>query len=386
MDVAVYDLDAATLIARVKGPSSSDLLWNDYFSPNHASLFAKDAPGADERGAFRLDLHTGRWHRLTDFSVERGSVHRIRPWVLLTERKSGARTVARVVVIDWRSGKEVFSRKIPQHAHVVGFRAFFSGDDRVVIPLQQWQEPKKQGVEVWRIDDPPVLEMTLNDAPIGLFPMFAASRVTFSQPYGTHTVDVLDLDDGRFVFSNMPRDQRPPQPNQAPGGWRPPVLSPSGKRVLGGDPPTIWDVDSGRELWRASAASMVGAELRRGHTNEVLSVFEHWDVLWREWLTNIKYRTYAVRDLETGRLIHRVDWPTNTVIQPSFWNAAGTLAVSNDFGVYRLPLPVNWVLLALCQAILAMPLLILWIVFRWRRKRRSAKVVSIGFAGATRGL
>jgi hypothetical protein len=45
---------------------------------------------------------------------------------------------------------------------------------------------------------------------------------------------------------------------------------------------------------------------------------------------------------------------------PRHWNSSGTLAVDFDASVHRLPYVVNWPLLALCQTILAMPLVLLW--------------------------
>jgi hypothetical protein len=39
--------------------------------------------------------------------------------------------------------------------------------------------------------------------------------------------------------------------------------------------------------------------------------------------------------------------------------------------VYRYP-TVNWPLLALCQTILALPLVLLWAMLRWRRMRMAS--------------
>jgi hypothetical protein len=382
--VGVYDAESGSLLLKVPGPRNSDLLWNDFYSPGHASIFAKVGPDDSEPGAHRLDLESGKWHRVSQRSVASGGVHRTRPLVLLAEQGNDLRNVDRVVVVNWRTGRKVFARKLPSGARLEGQRAFFSGDgERVVIPLMEagglfGMGSEKSRVEVWRLAEPPELEKTIVDAPIGLFPSFASGRVAFSHPYGTPTVDVYDLDDGRYVFSNMPRDQRPTEPVRSPGDWRPPVLSPSGKRVFGGAPMTLWDADSGKVVWQAHAGEMAFAEGRgRGRARDCIGVLEHWHGYWKNWFPNFQYRTHAVYDLETGRLMHRVA-PTDVIIQPSFWNAAGTLAVSNHQEVYRLPLPVNWSLLSLCQSILALPLLLLWLALLWRRKRRERRL-----AGAT---
>ena len=64
--------------------------------------------------------------------------------------------------------------------------------------------------------------------------------------------------------------------------------------------------------------------------------------------------TVAVRDRQSGRLLFRL-WGMPAAVE----------AV-----VLGEPPPVNFPLLALCQAILALPLVLLWAVLRWRRKGR----------------
>jgi hypothetical protein len=70
--------------------------------------------------------------------------------------------------------------------------------------------------------------------------------------------------------------------------------------------------------------------------------------------------------METGELIYRSTWG-DTWIPPHLFNADGTLGVANGGRVYRLPPSVNWPLIALCQAFLALPLVLLWVILRWRR-------------------
>ena len=84
----------------------------------------------------------------------------------------------------------------------------------------------------------------------------------------------------------------------------------------------------------------------------------------RNW--NWALRTDALRDLNTGALIsrYRPDAPDRT-----FTNSTGTMLVVGSY-VRELPPRVNWPLLALCQAILALPLVLTWLALRWRRKRR----------------
>jgi hypothetical protein len=104
---------------------------------------------------------------------------------------------------------------------------------------------------------------------------------------------------------------------------------------------------------------------------EQFQVVEKWSNLWKQWIPNTpECITYAFRSLETGDLVYRT---TDRVpLQPTNMNAAGTLGVADDGHVYRLPLPVNWPLLAFCQLVLATPMLLIWGVLRWRRGRRAS--------------
>src|SRR5262245_44330804 len=54
-------------------------------------------------------------------------------------------------------------------------------------------------------------------------------------------------------------------------------------------------------------------------------------------------------------------------------SADGTKIVEyhEDACVRRFPPRVDWSLLAICQTILALPLVLLWTVLRWRRMRRT---------------
>ena len=74
--------------------------------------------------------------------------------------------------------------------------------------------------------------------------------------------------------------------------------------------------------------------------------------------------TCAVR----GRDDDRLCWRTWTAL-PERISSDGVLWLTSDFNIFTVPSP-NWPLLALCQSILALPLILLWAMLRWRRKRR----------------
>jgi len=83
----------------------------------------------------------------------------------------------------------------------------------------------------------------------------------------------------------------------------------------------------------------------------------------------------AVRDMESGTVRRRFQgtsayWPgmLTTV------SADGHRLVDPKGNVYE-PSNANWPLLAICQTILALPLILLWLALLWRRKRRERRLV-----------
>jgi len=79
------------------------------------------------------------------------------------------------------------------------------------------------------------------------------------------------------------------------------------------------------------------------------------------------WATIAIRWRDTGELVSR-RWSVESFLA-EFESEDGAFAASVTGNVY-LGHSVNWPLLALCQAILALPLILFWAILRWRRKRR----------------
>ena len=380
----IFDAETGGLVQSIEGPGYSDYLWPDCFQPKRGILLGTQLwteNVEDGSGLHVLDLAKAKWRRISNRKFRCGSVHAHKPWVVAVDDAREKR-VSRVVVVDWETGQETIVRAVLAQESINGRVFFLSDDDRVVIPLKSrlWElpglksGPEKESVEIWKIDNgKAVLQKTLTDLPVGMFPSYSqGGRVTFAEPHGTTSIDVYDVDQERYLISDPPRDQRPPPPARGTFGWeQPPVLSANGHRVFGGNPMTLRDVDTGKIMWRSEDMAFV----ERSH--DLIFTFESWERYWKNWLPKLKYRTYALRDMETGRVALR--FATNAdgapVIQPHFWNAAGTFAVANTGEVYRLPLPVNWPLWALCQTILASPIVILWALLLWRRRRRARLVV-----------
>jgi hypothetical protein len=98
-------------------------------------------------------------------------------------------------------------------------------------------------------------------------------------------------------------------------------------------------------------------------------VTELWDDGLRYRLPRLSFTTTAFRRNLDGSLIVRTTSPN--IPRRLHWNSSRTLAVSDDGKVYQFPCPVNYRLLAVCQAILAAPIILTWAVLRWRRCRKA---------------
>jgi len=81
------------------------------------------------------------------------------------------------------------------------------------------------------------------------------------------------------------------------------------------------------------------------------------------------YQTIVMVERDTGKVMKRLWW--TDFMKLEFESADGSLVAGNQGAIYRAP-PVNWPILALCQTILALPLVFLWAVLRWRRRRKLA--------------
>jgi len=77
---------------------------------------------------------------------------------------------------------------------------------------------------------------------------------------------------------------------------------------------------------------------------------------------SVRKDTYAVHALADGRLLYRLCYP------PPWVTSDGTLCLHSNGDIEVFPPDPNYRLLALCQTILALPLILLWTILRWRRK------------------
>jgi hypothetical protein len=146
--------------------------------------------------------------------------------------------------------------------------------------------------------------------------------------------------------------------NLATGEW---------SRIETAEPPNtgnhhVWRVDG--LPWRKGDAE----DLYLHDGDSAFYVVERWHHWWNGLEPEARFTTMALRSVQSGDLICRTTY--DQWIERENTNAAATLGVKSDGTVHSLPHRVNWPLLALCHSILALPIVLLWAVLRWRRKRR----------------
>jgi len=376
--IDVYDAETGERILSTIGPRSEDYILPLRMGLPQGVVFSTGHPGVEGNdwtyGLHILDLRTGQWRRLSNRRISSGLCHPKKTWIVAIDSNNrAALDTWRVVAIDWQTGKELFVRLAARRESFFSQPFFIADTDQIAVPISStglFSQTPRQQLEIWTLGNPPVCERTIDDAPALWFPSYSMDgRVAFAEQTDGGPFDVYDAKEGRFLLSVPLRDERQPGP-RVPSRLHMTTLSSNGRRVLGGSSATVWDVDTGRIVWQATPADYpVAGE----NSNDTIYVRESWQEYWKAWLPRIKYDTSAIRDFD-GRLIVRM--PANARIQPFYWNAERSLSVAGDGNVYRLPLPVNWALLALCQIVLAMPLVGLWAVMRWRRARRSRKAVA----------
>jgi len=334
------------------------------------------------------------WRRLTWIDVFQVEPHPTKPWAAIVVGPERGNS-NRIVVTDYQSGKTLFDFKFPERSTLYSRPFFIVDRDVIVLPLirrfPEEGDSARPLMQVWRIADPPILDQELTEnprPPMIPYSISSNGRLLFNgQPKddapNSLWVDVFDMCDQSFLTTLPPYEQ--------PGARgdvhiaidpRASLISQSGRTVLKfgkqGNQQlgskkitfrltsgTLREVGSGRTIWQASPwEKVVDAD-----SNEGFVVAERFHDLWRQWFPKFKLDASAFRSLETGELQLRT--LSEGRFDPRNINANRTLVVLADGSVHPFPFRVNWPLLALCQAILALPLVLMWAVLRWRRGRRN---------------
>jgi hypothetical protein len=349
-----------------------------------------DFPATQEqKTASVLDLKSGRW---LDLPCDLGGCQFVpsEPLALFerhqgrspTQVVDGAKVARnpeeddwRVLVVDLRDG-----RILLRVTNAVGGQpprdlrgAFFIDDDVVgietsVLPDENGDSsPDDDRVEIWRLDSPgrPPTVVKGVDSEIDLT-VSRTGRMAWQQIATTPGhVDVFDLREGRMILRHPPPGERKTNPGGGSGYWPEPIIAADGRSVfiqMGG---MLLDVDTGEVLWKNSDGGILSVL----DGAEQVIVYESWQQEWLPFLP--KLETYAVRDMSSLRLVWRT-WASTAPPYESSNDARQWHLDDETKFVYRLDPRVNYPLLALCQTILALPLVLLWAILRWRRKRAGA--------------
>ena len=349
-------------------------LASHWFAKRHGVLFVThnsrrfiNGDGGPFHGLNMLDVTNGRWRRITTSSLHDIVLHDDQPWIAFFEYGSAWPRRKQVILYDFVADKRLLVRVDRADSRIVERPFFIPARATLVIPVRS-PGPNKTlddvEFELWDLNRKPLEPRVVKGWRVGDQPSIAANgRVAF----GAHdpaSIHVFSIDEGRLLFSDVANAERPIGQFRPQHHWINVGISRDGKRAIGSSTKAVWDVDSGKKIWRTQehqTALAVG-------DGEHFQVLEQWGNIWNKWFPSLKYNSVAIRRFDTGQLVHRAE--QSTWISPLHWNSSRTLAVDLDGSVHRLPYVVNWSLLALCQTILALPLVLLWALLRWRRVRR----------------
>jgi hypothetical protein len=383
--IGVYDSRTAELLSKNYAPAVADVMPMRHVVRSHGALVAHYVPFEDDDrtadGLHLLDLTIGKWKRLSTNLVTAIAVHPRRPWIGYVDRGSassigkprGSQRLPSLVVYDFERGRPIFARPFTVETRIIG-PSMFLPDSATMIVRTLVKPAGGDGdyvptLEIWNLDGAPKLERTISNTWIGEEHSIGARRLA-SGGWKKSAIEVFDLDVEQMVFSHPIPAEEPTRstkrgaPRVLPREFDHPTLSASGRMLFDARSRTLWEVNSTRVCWQGKPHEHV-SDIGDG---EHFTVVERWDQLWNG-KPSPKYWTRAVRKLETGDVLVRS--MGILIVDPQLWNASRTLGVTYDARVYHLPLPVNWTLLAICQSILALPLILLLAILRWRRKRQA---------------
>ena len=342
---------------------------------SHGVLLAQ-GEGTKNAGFYVVNLATGLWKTLSekyvpDFDID---VHPTRPWVAFRESAAPIDKPRPLVVLDWTTGAEVFVR--PQRQGGIRTPVFMGDSNRLVVAVSgsDTSATERTDLEVWLLGSPSRLEKVIRNCGLGAWRKAPShGRIARCNMDDLRwNLDVVDIDAERVVFSTPPKDRLRTKPGNYLLG--PPVgsfqLSKSGKSLTCDPLTCIWDVDAGAERWRPQT----GWTLRPAEGFDLFSVEERWDQF-LPLMGLARWRTMAVRDLDSPALQFRC-WSNDSAALADI-SADSRLSVGQDGAIRRFPFQINWSLLALCQTVLALPLIILWMMLHRRRKRVALQVAPI---------
>ena len=316
---------------------------------------------------FVLDLSTGEWRRFDDIGTD-PRFHPTKPWVMFG-RNEGSSDDDAVIVIELKTGRRIFDSRdhIPKERIRLArtSRAFFIGDDAIGIPFAAEQRKNAVALEIW--------SMTTGTMLLRIDGVDGCERATTSSDgriawYGrwtTGATEVFDTATGERLLAVPPEMRR--IANRFAGDMVSPAFSLDGKRVLSAPAGGLFDIATGERVWDAADHESVWIV----RPPDRFEVREHWK--FSLFGKPIDFSTFAVRRLDDGEFISRSIYSSLGEFRS---NADETLFLENERTVRQLPLHVNWLYMAIAQTILAIPIVSLWAMLRWRRRRRMRRVAT----------
>jgi len=363
----LWDVASGEMIADREGPLIDTPRPPTFYAPPPPLVGVRQGVvvGRPQAGAPRaLDLRTGLW---TNLGTERSpiEIHPLRPWVAMRHdgverRDSGA------VVVDLRTGAVVLERRMQEDERLN--TCHFVGDSDVLLidirSADEWRK-RKQTFERWDVGaGTRVSSCTISDAYLhtsrpggnGFFIGYRSwsdgrrfdvvDPLTGSVVYGCRSSrDFTSFWTGPEMYASDEHEASLSEDGRALLNNGSLVALPSGTKLRSGDDESIWFVSTAK--------------------GEAVRIEEQFGL----WLRDLLPATIAFRDPGTSLLLQRV-WATHPRL---IEDDDGRLVCDPAGNIYELPLRVNWSLLALCQAILALPLVLLWTALRWRRRRATRR-------------
>ena len=406
MNVRLWNVTSAATTRSFAGPIwfadwVADLVRrNGWLNPKYRLLLTNapwERSGRPPNAFSVVDLETGQWRRLNVPDHCSATLHRERPWALFLE-DAKLWTGYEATVVDLRTGNHLF-RWPSEHSPRNGLRllsAFFVGDG-IALSLREPEEKEsgpEQFIEWWLLT--PELRRASRQTiavPNVIDATSLTGRLAWRENMHFDECCVYDLACGRMVF-----DTRKPHPREKGSVFfsyafrlpTPLLLSSNGSLFFDG---SVRDLAIGCVLWspRAESPETVAGDLSSQwylRMNDLATASdprgwfettETWKLRLGTW--NKDATTHGMRSARTGALDFRCYSPVVTA--ESWFDRAPDVTtdrnwmVSENGVVHQLPPQPNYLLLALCQAILATPLVLLWAVLRWRRKRRVRLVSGI---------
>ena len=363
----VWDVKTGKLLRRISIESMPDNLTRVNFSSRHATLIVfQRVPNV--RGRFRATaINVRNEHRVSLGETPLLSVfHPTKPWVALYDPKPQLGS-SETVIIDLESGQRLLDRRSDGPFVVLAGQPLFVGDSQIAIPRSaavEGEEPRDAALELWTLPGTATPARVDRIDGFNMRADFAASdRFTWQDEGGRGGVHVYDAKEGSaFSFPWQSDDDF-----AVSRDWPDSGIARDGRTVFSKWRMKLWDVDTGRLLWSARNREGPLSVQERYPSIDPAGCFTIQE-FWSVGFPNLKWesKSYAVRDVRSGRLLCRMRQSKDYFLS-SDSRYLYDLALG---GVRSFPPPPNYPLLALCQTILALPLVMLWAVLRWRRYRR----------------